>query len=440
MINNFNKFNFNNFGFNEKLLREIKKLGYVNPTKIQLKCIPLFLKGYNILGIAKTGSGKTAAFVLPILSRLLKKSFLQVLVLTPTRELTIQTVNFFNMFSKYINIKIIPIYGGQSYRIQLNNIKKKPSIIVATPGRLLDLLKKRIINLSSIKTVVLDEADEMLRMGFIEDVKRIFSYIKTKYQMALFSATFSNSIKNIVSKFMNNYKEINLSLFKNKNIVPKNIKQYYLYVNFKNKINILMKFLESENYNSIIIFVKTKIYTIKLSNFILNSGYSSSALNGDMKQFLREKTINNFKNKKISILVATDIASRGLDIKNVDLIINYDLPMDVKSYIHRIGRTGRANNKGKAILFVSKKEKFFIYNLYKKLNCNLKKINIPDNKVILKKRFEKLSFLIKNNKFKKNKITFYKNILSKLLKLNISEKYLDLIFLHIIYKNIYLIK
>lgn len=356
MVNiNKNYFNFSNFKFKKKILNMIYELGYKKPTDIQIKCIPYFLKGFDILGIAKTGSGKTAAFILPILNNInINLTHIQVLILVPTRELNIQITDSFKMFSKYEKkIKILSLYGGQKYNIQIYGLKRRPHIIIATPGRLLDLLKRNMINISLVKFLVIDEADEMLRMGFINDVKYIISCIKIKHQTALFSATMPVSIKRIINEFMFCPKEIILNVSKN-DILPVNIKQYYCIINsFKNKLETLMKFLEIEKYINVIIFVSTKIYTIKLSKLIEKRGYSCSPFNGDMNQKLREKILYDFKNFKLSILVATDVASRGLDIKNVDLVVNYDLPNDIESYVHRIGRTGRAGNFGKAILFLN---------------------------------------------------------------------------------------
>ncbi len=446
MVNIDNKYcNFNYLKLKSSILDIIYKLGYKKPTDIQFKCIPYFLKGYDILGIAKTGSGKTAAFVLPIINNIvINYSNIQVLILAPTRELNIQITNIFKVFSKYNRkIKILSLYGGQKYNIQILGLRKKPHIIVATPGRLLDYLRKKMINISSVKFLVIDEADEMLRMGFIKDVELIISYIKSKHQTALFSATMPLAIKRIVGRFMNKPKEIILNLSKD-NILPENIQQYYCLVNsWKNKLNVLMKFLEIENYSSVIIFVSTKLYTIKLSSIIEKWGYSCSAFNGDMNQKSREKILYDLKKSKISILVATDVASRGLDIKNISLVINYDLPTDIESYIHRIGRTGRAGKYGRTILFLNFKNKKFLFHIERHIKSKIKKINIPDNNFLVNYRINKLTYLIKNNFYKNsNKRKFYSNFLDKILefsKLNnrdISISLLDL-FYSKKYLNIY---
>ncbi len=418
-LNNFNINNFNNLGLNKKLLKIIYNIGYKIPTEIQIKCIPLFLKGKDILAIAKTGSGKTASFVLPILNNININNNLQVLILSPTRELVIQIYNFFNLFIKYLkNIKILSLYGGQNYNIEFNNLKKKPNIVIATPGRLLDHINKKTLYLTDIKILVIDEADEMLHMGFINDVKMIIKNIKVLHQTALFSATMSFHIYKITKNIMNNPKEIIL----NKNKINLNIFQYFCFVNPKFKVNILINFLETEIFDRLIIFVKTKDFSSKLSFLLEKRGYLSSALNGDMNQNLREKIVLNFRKGLINILVATDIASRGLDISNVNLIINYDLPYNVNSYIHRIGRTGRADNIGKAILFLERKDLKFLNLINRKFNNSIKRINLPNLNTLLNIRFNKILDLIKNNFYKNSYIlNFYKKFLNKIIN-SLNEK------------------
>ncbi len=435
-------YSFSYFKLKKELLNVINKFGYKNPTDIQLKCIPYFLDGYDILGIAKTGSGKTAAFILPILNNInINLVNIQVLILVPTRELNIQISDSFKIFSSFNrNIKILSLYGGQKYNIQYLGLKRKPHIVIATPGRLLDLLKKNIINISLVKFLVIDEADEMLRMGFIKDVESIISYIKLKHQTSLFSATMPLPIKRIVNRFMYKPKEIILNLSRN-NILPINIQQYYCWIkSWRNKLDILMKFLEVEKYTSVIIFVSTKLYTVKLSDFISKRGYSCSAFNGDMNQNLREKVLRDFRNSKVSILIATDIASRGLDINNISLVINYDLPLDIESYIHRIGRTGRADKIGKAILFISFKNKRFLFYLENHIKSKIQKISVPDRNFLINHRITKLVFLIKrkfNNK-KKN-FYFYRNMLDKIIKIsNMNSEEINISLLNIIYKKLYL--
>ncbi len=438
--------NFSSFKLKNELLKIIKEIGYSKPTLIQSKCIPLLLNGYDILGIAKTGSGKTASYILPILNSI-NINFLQCLVLVPTRELAIQIKDNFILFSKYLKLKILSLYGGQKYNIQLSKLKNNPNIIVSTPGRLIDYIKRKrnLINFNNIKFLVLDEVDEMFCKGFINDVKFILSNITNKHQTALFSATICNNIKNIIKKFMLFPKEINLLINNKKNdSIPKNIKQYYcLFYSYKDKINFLINFLEVEKFKAVIIFVKTKSYTLKLSNLLQTNGYNCSALNGDMNQNLREKNINNLRNGSINILIATDIAARGLDINNVNLVINYDLPIDLKYYVHRIGRTGRANNIGKTILFISKKDIKIIYFLQRKLNIKINKIYPPNKNILLNIRKNKIINFIKFYIKKRNiKNTFLKDIRNIFLKKYnfINDKKLNLILLDFIYDNFYLKK
>lgn len=405
-------------GIKNKILNSLNKIGYYTPSIIQLKCIPYLLDGYDILGTAQTGSGKTAAFALPLIQKInlnIKKP--QVLILTPTRELTIQISVFFKSFSKYINkIKTLALYGGQNYDIQLNKLKKKPQIIVGTPGRLLDHLKRRTLNFSKIKSLVLDEADEMLRMGFIEDVKLILSKIPYMHQTSLFSATMPKVIKKIAKCFMRFPKEIKIK----SNIQNRpNINQNYCEVN-NNKFNILMKFLEIEEYNAVIVFVKTKYSTIEIADNLKQNGYyNSAALNGDMNQSIRERTLKRFKCGYLDILIATDIAARGLDIDRVNLVINYDIPIDVESYIHRIGRTGRAGRYGKSLSLIKNNEYIILKNIKKKTKTNINKILIPNDNSISKKR--QLCFIQKINKRLLNKSLYkYKKIF-----LSIKQYYID---------------
>ncbi len=437
---NFNKFC--DFGFNKAILCILKSMNYITPTSVQKKCIPFILNNYNILGVAKTGSGKTAAYILPILNKIIIDiDVIQCLVLAPTRELVIQIINFLNIFAKKFNIKTLALYGGQKYYPQLISLKKGVHIIVATPGRLLDHLKSKNLNLSRLKVLVLDEADEMLNMGFLEDVKSIMLQVNQDCQKILFSATMPLSIKKVVYKFIHSAKEIYIS--KDKYHVPQGIMQYYCFMfSYKEKLIALMKFIETEVYSVVIIFVRTKSYTTELCSYIISKGYTCLFLNGDMNQNLREKTIQRLRtNNNPLILVATDIASRGLDLKNVDLVINYDIPMDINSYIHRVGRTGRAGKIGKTILFVtinSRKESRFLYML-KKVIKNINKITIPSKQIIDKKRIYKISKLISEiNLVNSSKYSFYKNLLQKIIKhSNLEINQITLSLLVLFYNKIF---
>lgn len=421
---------FTKFGLNKFILKALNDIGYVEPSPIQKKCIPYLLSSRDVLGIAQTGSGKTAAFILPLLNNLdlsIKKT--QILILTPTRELAIQVTKATSLFAKYLNgISILALYGGQSYQIQFKRLKLGVQIIIATPGRLLDHIKRKTVNLFKLTSLVIDEADEMLRMGFIEDVEKILSTIPKKHQTSLFSATMPKRIKNITKKFMINPHEIFIKT--DIKTIP-DINQTYWLVNNK-KINALIKFLETENFTAVLIFVKTKTSTIEISDKLKQFNYNSSALNGDMNQNNREKTLEKFRNGKLDILIATDIAARGLDVKRIDLVINYDMPMDIESYIHRIGRTGRAGRQGKSLSFIEYKEKRLLKNIKYKIKCNINEILLPNNKILCEKRLENLTKKIKEESNYLNNIDLikYKEIISNLIiKVNINKEILIAILL-----------
>ncbi|QJC30493.1 DEAD/DEAH box helicase [Enterobacteriaceae endosymbiont of Neohaemonia nigricornis] len=383
--------NFVQFGLHPNIIKTLNNIGYVTPSPIQKKCIPYLLLRKDVLGIAQTGSGKTAAFILPLLNNLnpIIKT-IQILILTPTRELTLQIAKATSDFAKFLHgINVLPLYGGQSYHIQLKGLRLKPQIIVATPGRLLDHINRKNINLSTICSLVLDEADEMLRMGFIEDVENILSTIPKGHQTALFSATMPYRIKNITKKFMNHPYEIKIK--SNINTIP-NINQSYWIVRGK-KIDGLMRFLETENFDAVLVFVKTKNATLEISNILNNFGYNSAPLNGDMNQNIREQTLYNFKYSKLDILIATDIAARGLDVERINLVINYDIPTDAESYTHRIGRTGRAGRTGQALMFVDYREKRLLKNIERIMKVKIIEKQLPNTTLLSQKRLEK--FLLK---------------------------------------------
>ncbi|NIH16580.1 MAG: DEAD/DEAH box helicase [Buchnera aphidicola (Periphyllus lyropictus)] len=384
---------FSDFGLNSSILKVLNEIGYKIPSPIQDKCIPYLLKGYDVLGTAQTGSGKTAAFSLPLLNKIkISLRSPQVLVLTPTRELAIQVSEAFSLFSKYIfSVKVLPLYGGQRYDLQLKALRKGPQIVVGTPGRLLDHLKRRTLNFSKLKYLILDEADEMLRMGFIDDVETILSKIPKLRQTALFSATMPEVIKRISRRFMKNPKEIRI----NSSITNRpNINQNYWLVHGK-KTDALIRFLETENFSATIIFVRTKNSTVEVSEVLEKNGYNSAALNGDMNQSLREKTLDRLKNGKLDILIATDVAARGLDVDRISFVINYDVPMDAESYVHRIGRTGRAGREGKALMFVEYREIRLLKNIERMVKQSIKEVLLPNVELLSKYRLESFSKKVK---------------------------------------------
>ncbi|MGD6858416.1 MAG: DEAD/DEAH box helicase [Enterobacteriaceae bacterium] len=428
---------FYKFKIKDHIIKSINDINYVNPFEIQKICIPYLLKRRDVLGIAQTGSGKTAAFLIPLINNLNENLKLhQVLILSPTRELAIQTKNFCNIFTKYEKkIKTVIICGGQSYSFQENCIKNKPQIIVGTPGRMLDFIKRKKINLSCVKNVILDEADEMLKMGFIEDIRYIFNKINKDRHVSMFSATMSEEIIKISKEFMKFPKKLIIS---NNSFSKPNIKQYYWVGNKFNKNKALIKFLDSEDFQSVIIFVKTKKYTSNLSDFLNENGYLNYFINGDISQKIRENIMYKFKKNKKKILVATDLISRGIDIKNVNLVINYDIPKDYKTYIHRIGRTGRAGNFGKSILLLEFKEIYLLNNILKKTNFIIKRKKIPSLNKIEMIYLNKFLRIINKINLNKNDLDKYIFFLNKILKLiNKDIKFISLLFLKFIFmKNL----
>lgn len=347
---------FSDLNLSEPLLRILKEVGYETPSPIQAATIPILLDNRDVLGQAQTGTGKTAAFALPILSRIdVKKTKPQALVLAPTRELAIQVAEAFQKYASHIpGFHVLPIYGGQSYVGQLSALRRGVHVVVGTPGRVIDHLEKGSLDLSQIKTLVLDEADEMLRMGFIDDVETILQKTPATRQTALFSATMPSAIKRIAQTYLNKPAEI---LIAAKTSTADNIRQRYWLVSGMHKLDALTRILEAETFDGMIIFSRTKLGTEELATKLQARGFSAVAINGDMIQAQRERTIQNLKDGKIDILVATDVAARGLDVERISHVINYDVPHDPESYTHRIGRTGRAGRSGEAILFITPREK-----------------------------------------------------------------------------------
>ncbi|VFP85978.1 ATP-dependent RNA helicase DeaD [Buchnera aphidicola (Cinara pseudotaxifoliae)] len=402
---------FSIFGLNSYLLKSLEQLGYVKPSPIQSACIPYLLMGNDVLGMAQTGSGKTAAFALPLLNNInFSLKYPQILVLVPTRELAIQVAKAFSDFSKYLfGVKVLALYGGQRYDIQLQILRQGPQIIVGTPGRLLDHLKRGTLNLVHLKSLVLDEADEMLRMGFIEDVENIMSKIPKKHQTALFSATMPNIIRRISKRFMDNPKEIKIQ---STGITRPDIQQSYWIVRGK-KTDALIRFLEVEDFSATIIFVRTKNATLEVSEALEKHGYNSAALNGDMNQSLREQTLDRLKTGKLDILIATDVAARGLDVDRISFVINYDIPMDSESYVHRIGRTGRAGRAGRALLFVEYRERRLLNNIERTIKHSIKETELPKSELVVQRRLQIISEKIQQQ-LNSSDLKLYKLLVSKL--------------------------
>ncbi|MBG2801746.1 DEAD/DEAH family ATP-dependent RNA helicase [Proteus sp. DFP240708] len=381
---------FADLGLSAPILTALNDLGYEKPSPIQQQCIPFLLNGNDVLGMAQTGSGKTAAFSLPLLHNLdesLKAP--QILVLAPTRELAVQVAEAIEDFSKHLpKVNVVALYGGQRYDVQLRALRQGPQVVVGTPGRLLDHLNRGTLDLSKLKGLVLDEADEMLRMGFIEDVENILSKIPAEHQTALFSATMPEAIRRITRRFMNDPKEVRIQ---SSVTTRPDISQSYWMTFGARKNEALIRFLEAEDFDAAIIFVRTKNATLEVAEALERNGYNSAALNGDMNQSLREQTLERLKNGRLDILIATDVAARGLDVDRISLVVNYDIPMDSESYVHRIGRTGRAGRAGRAILFVDNRERRLLRNIERTMKMTIPEVELPNAELISQRRQEKFA-------------------------------------------------
>jgi len=340
--------------------------------------------------MAQTGSGKTAAFSLPLLNNIdsdLRAP--QILVLAPTRELAVQVAEAMTEFSKHMRgVNVVALYGGQRYDVQLRALRQGPQIVVGTPGRLLDHLKRGTLDLSKLSGLVLDEADEMLRMGFIEDVETIMAQIPEGHQTALFSATMPEAIRRITRRFMKEPQEVRIQ---SSVTTRPDISQSYWSVYGMRKNEALVRFLEAEDFDAAIIFVRTKNATLEVAEALERNGYNSAALNGDMNQALREQTLERLKDGRLDILIATDVAARGLDVERISLVVNYDIPMDSESYVHRIGRTGRAGRAGRALLFVENRERRLLRNIERTMKLTIPEADLPNADLLGKRRLEKFA-------------------------------------------------
>lgn len=372
------------------LLTAIEEVGYETPSPIQAQTIPALLNGRNVLGQAQTGTGKTAAFALPILSKIdLNQTYPQALVLTPTRELAIQVAESFQQYAKHLDdFHVLPIYGGADIRPQLRALKRGVHVVVGTPGRVMDHLERKTLMLDNLSMIVLDEADEMLKMGFIEDVEWILEHAPANCQTALFSATMPTSIQNIVHHYLDNPIKVHVKQEKQQ---VSNIKKRYTVVSKAHKLQALLDFLEVEETEAVIIFTRTKTGSMEVADKLEARGLRAAAINGDMKQEARERVIKRIKDGGLDIVVATEVAARGLDVERIGCVINYDIPYDVESYIHRIGRTGRAGREGTSLLFVEPKERRLLKTFERVLRENLEEVFPPSKKTLHKKRTEKLT-------------------------------------------------
>lgn len=378
---------FEELALSAPLLRGLQDIGYEKPSLIQAASIPPLLEGHDLLGQAQTGTGKTAAFALPLLHRLdLKQAKPQVLVLTPTRELAIQVAEAFQTYSHYLpGFHVLPIYGGQSMEPQLRRLKRGAHVVVGTPGRVMDHLRRKTLSLKALSTLVLDEADEMLRMGFIDDVEWILEHTPEQRQIALFSATMPKEISRVAHQYLQNPVEVKI---KTTTSTVDTIKQCYWQVSGTHKLDALTRILETEEFDASIIFVRTKTATAQLAEKLEARGYACAALNGDISQAMRERTVENLKKKRLDIIVATDVAARGLDVQRITHVINYDIPTDIESYVHRIGRTGRAGRKGTAVLFVAPRENRMLRAIEKATKQPMELLKLPSAQDVTDRRIQ----------------------------------------------------
>lgn len=398
---------FADLGLSGPVMEALNRIGYEQPTPIQAESIPPLLNGKDILGTAQTGTGKTAAFALPLLSQLdLRKTKPQVLVLTPTRELAIQVAEAFqNYASAMKGFHVLPIYGGQGMGNQLRQLSRGVHVVVGTPGRVMDHLRRNTLSLDNLNTVVLDEADEMLRMGFIDDVTWILEHTPRQRQVALFSATMPTAIRKVADTYLNAPVQIKIE---SKTSTVERIEQKYWFVSGTNKLDALTRILEIEEFDGVIIFVRTKTSSVELADRLEARGHSAAAINGDMTQKIREATIAKLKDGRLDILVATDVAARGIDVARVSHVVNYDIPYDTEAYVHRIGRTGRAGRTGTAILFVTHRERRLLGSIEKATRQKMTELQLPSKEQINKKRSDQFKISITETLAKGNLEQFEK--------------------------------
>ena len=366
---------FENFGLLPELLQAVEKMGFEQPTPIQSAAIPVLLAGRDVIGQAQTGTGKTAAFVLPMLQTVPTGNRLpQALVLAPTRELAIQVAEATIRMGQQTGVRVVAVYGGQAYHLQTRQLQRGVDVVVATPGRLLDLIRQNLIDLSQVRHLVLDEADEMLEMGFIEDVEAILNAIPSERQTALFSATLPDAIRKLAERYLHEPEQIRINP---KRLTVAETEQRYCRVREENKLAALTRMLQVEDVNSALIFTRTKARAQELADALVARGYPAESLHGDLNQSRREFVLNRFRHHAVTLLVATDVAARGLDIENVTHVFNYDIPLDPEDYVHRIGRTGRAGRKGVAISFISPRERFRLGQIEAYTRQKIAEVSVP---------------------------------------------------------------
>lgn len=401
---------FSQLGLSAPVLQAVQSLGYEVPTPIQAQCIPFLLAGRDILGQAQTGTGKTAAFALPLLCRIdsTKTGGPQVLVLTPTRELALQVAEAFQSYARFLpDFHVLPIYGGQSYSLQIRQLQRGVHVVVGTPGRVIDHLRRGTLILSNVKSLVLDEADEMLNMGFIEDIEWIFEQAPKPRQVSLFSATLPDAIRQIAKRHLTNPAEVRVST---RPETVDTIMQQHCVVTKAHKLDMLTRILELEKFDAMLIFVRTKNATEELAEKLVAHGFAAEALNGDMSQALRERAVERFRNGRLDILVATDVAARGLDVERITHVVNYDIPNDPESYVHRIGRTGRAGRSGHAILLVEPRERYLLQAIERTIRQRISLLPPPSANRLSEHRIDRFTTLLRDTLAEQDLDFFYRLI------------------------------
>ena len=379
---------FQSLSLAEPILRAIDGLGYETATPIQAECIPPLLEGRDVIGQAQTGTGKTAAFALPLLSRIdLQQRDPQVLILTPTRELALQVAEALQTYARHLrDFHVLPVYGGQGMNMQLRQLRRGAHVIVGTPGRVMDHLRRGSLNLSGLTALVLDEADEMLNMGFVEDIEWIFDQAPKKRQVALFSATMPQAIRRVANKYLHDPIHIKVA---SKTMTGSNITQHHCVVTGPHKLDLLTRILEVEEFDAMLIFVRTRTLTMELAEKLTAHGLAAEPLNGDMSQDVRERTVNGLKRGRLDIVVATDVAARGLDVDRISHVVNYDIPNNPEAYVHRIGRTGRAGREGNALLFVNPRERHLLRAIERSTGQRIEPMELPSADALSKHRVDR---------------------------------------------------
>ncbi|MEM7364330.1 MAG: DEAD/DEAH box helicase [Pseudomonadota bacterium] len=402
--------NFSDLGLPDALLAALAAVGYETPTPIQAETIPVLMQGRDLLGHAPTGTGKTAAFALPLLSRLNNQRPVQVMVLTPTRELAIQVAEAFQRYAAELTrFHVLPVYGGQEYSSQIRALRRGVQVVVGTPGRVMDHMRKGTLSLDRLQSLILDEADEMLRMGFLDDVEWILQHTPDERQIGLFSATMPKEIKQISKRYLRDPHEIKIET---KTATAETIRQRYWLVNHREKLDALTRILEVEPFEAMLMFVRTKIGTTELAEKLVARGFAAAAINGDMPQRNREQTIGRLKTGALDILVATDVAARGLDVDRISHVVNYDIPHDTEAYIHRIGRTGRAGRLGDAILFVTPREQRMLQSIERATRQKIELMELPTREMVNDHRIAKFTQSITDT-LAKGELEFTQNILEQ---------------------------